>query len=704
MVCLQVSTPTKPNRFVHLGRAAVVSGRFLSALRLEMIVRKLVLMASVATLVVSLTSAGREVHATTWDPPLVGPDHLIDGTGPDLLTQLADEPIDPFEWDPLRLVGAEWVRTYTLGVDTLEVWVCEPGGVSLGATVAETAATMDAWVGAYYREISHGRYQPNFIEGGTVVVAESSMCMPAVEAAAVSHPAVSEGALVVVAGTGMGGYASFSRACSGEDCFFPANERIAAVGGGIVKVGPYGIPDASTTTHELGHMLMFPHSFTGVSGSEYDNPIDFMSGNLLVGGGASFFPYLTMAVNRYAAGWIDPDQVVVFDGLDGGRTVELVTYEHDGVQMVAVRGEVGEFLTIESRQQSPWDPIPVEYEGVAIHLVNQRPNGCPPTGYGWCFGIDRRHYQAAGSPYTTDHVLGVGERLQVGSFAVEVMARTESGYIVALKASNGTPVVGLVDPDQGLWRLFDDAGFEVSEFFFGNPGDYPIMGDWDCDGIETPGMYRQSDGYVYLRNSNTQGPADVRFFFGDPGDVPVAGDFNNDGCDTVSIYRPGSQTFFIISGGMKALLDDPEQLALLQEDHGRLETGIEEMLRWVTPIKNMNRTATREIELEGQVIPEGAQVLLFYPSANRDETVFDDPFRFDVLRSPNNHLAFGFGSHFCLGNALARLELRTMFEQLFTRLPDLRLADDAPLPVRAANFISGFEGMPVEFTPTSRLA
>ena len=163
-------------------------------------------------------------------------------------------------------------------------------------------------------------------------------------------------------------------------------------------------------------------------------------------------------------------------------------------------------------------------------------------------------------------------------------------------------------------------------------------------------------------------------------------------------------TRHVISGGMKALFDNPDQLAMLQEDHGRLESGIEEMLRWVTPIKNMNRTATREVELEGQTIPGGAQVLLFYPSANRDETIFDDPFRFDVLRSPNNHLAFGFGSHFCLGNALARLELRTMFEQLFTRLPDLRLADDAPLPVRAANFISGFEGMPVEFTPAPLLA
>ena len=73
------------------------------------------------------------------------------------------------------------------------------------------------------------------------------------------------------------------------------------------------------------------------------------------------------------------------------------------------------------------------------------------------------------------------------------------------------------------------------------------MGDWDGDGVETPGMYRQSDGYVYLRNTNTVGIAHIRFFFGDPGDVPVAGDFNNDGFDTVSIYRPSNQTFYIIN-------------------------------------------------------------------------------------------------------------------------------------------------------------
>jgi hypothetical protein len=110
-----------------------------------------------------------------------------------------------------------------------------------------------------------------------------------------------------------------------------------------------------------------------------------------------------------------------------------------------------------------------------------------------------------------------------------------------------THKTGLVDRGQGKWYLYDDAGSLATSFFYGNPGDFPIMGDWDGDGVETPGMYRQSDGYVYLRNSNSQGIAHIRFFFGDPGDVPIAGDFNNDGFDTVSIYRPSNQTFYIIN-------------------------------------------------------------------------------------------------------------------------------------------------------------
>ena len=113
-------------------------------------------------------------------------------------------------------------------------------------------------------------------------------------------------------------------------------------------------------------------------------------------------------------------------------------------------------------------------------------------------------------------------------------------------APNANHPVGLVDPASGLWQLRDATG-SVSSFYYGNPGDYPFMGDWDCDGIDTPGLFRISDAFAYLRNSNDQGNADIRFFFGNPSDVPLAGDWNGNGCDTLSIYRPDEQRFYIMN-------------------------------------------------------------------------------------------------------------------------------------------------------------
>jgi hypothetical protein len=117
---------------------------------------------------------------------------------------------------------------------------------------------------------------------------------------------------------------------------------------------------------------------------------------------------------------------------------------------------------------------------------------------------------------------------------------------IASPSADASDSFGLVDPATGEWHLYD-AEMDATSFFFGNPGDYPFMGDWDCDGVDTPGLYRQSDGYVYLRNANDRGIADVSFFFGDPGDVPVAGDFNANGCDTVSIYRRSEARFFVVN-------------------------------------------------------------------------------------------------------------------------------------------------------------
>jgi cytochrome P450 family 142 subfamily A polypeptide 1 len=164
-------------------------------------------------------------------------------------------------------------------------------------------------------------------------------------------------------------------------------------------------------------------------------------------------------------------------------------------------------------------------------------------------------------------------------------------------------------------------------------------------------------------------------------------------------------TRHVISGGMYQLTLQPEQWRTLIADRTVLDSAVEEMLRWVSPIKNMARTLTRDTTYGGQVMAEGDEVLLIYPSANRDAAVFDDPFRFDIRRTPNEHLAFGFGSHFCLGNSLARLELKVMFDRLADRLPDLRVSDEigdeADLHWRAANFVSGYERMPVVFTPTA---
>jgi len=176
--------------------------------------------------------------------------------------------------------------------------------------------------------------------------------------------------------------------------------------------------------------------------------------------------------------------------------------------------------------------------------------------------------------------------------------------------------------------------------------------------------------------------------------------------ETLLILIGGDETTrHVISGGMEELLAQPDQLARLTADPERLMPGaVEEMLRWVSPIKNMARTATRDVELAGATIKEGQELLLLYPSANRDETVFDDPDRFDISRNPNPHVAFGFGAHFCLGNQLARLELKVMFERLLARMPDIHLtAARDTLPRRPANFISGFEAMPVAFTPSAPL-
>lgn len=166
--------------------------------------------------------------------------------------------------------------------------------------------------------------------------------------------------------------------------------------------------------------------------------------------------------------------------------------------------------------------------------------------------------------------------------------------------------------------------------------------------------------------------------------------------DTLLILIGGDETTrHVISGGAYQLMRHRDQWEALREDRSLMNAAVEEMLRWVSPIKNMARVATRNVDFHGKRVEQGQKLLMIYPSANRDEEHFEDPFNFDITRSPNDHLAFGVGPHFCLGASLARLELRVFFDRLLDRFGDLVPVEDAEPVFRPTNFISGYESLPV---------
>jgi cytochrome P450 len=171
--------------------------------------------------------------------------------------------------------------------------------------------------------------------------------------------------------------------------------------------------------------------------------------------------------------------------------------------------------------------------------------------------------------------------------------------------------------------------------------------------------------------------------------------------DTVSYYlivatAGHDTTSATISGGLHALIENPDQLVRLRDDLGLMGLATEEMIRWVTPVKEFMRTAAEDTTVRGVPIAAGESVLLSYVSANRDEDVFEDPFRFDVGRDPNKHLAFGYGVHFCLGAALARMKVNSFFTELLPRLKSIELSGDPQFV--ATTFVGGLKHLPVRYS------
>lgn len=151
-----------------------------------------------------------------------------------------------------------------------------------------------------------------------------------------------------------------------------------------------------------------------------------------------------------------------------------------------------------------------------------------------------------------------------------------------------------------------------------------------------------------------------------------------------------------ISGGLHALIENPGELERLRADPSLMGTAVEEMIRWSTPVKEFMRTATADTTVRGVDIAKGDSVYLAYVSGNRDEEIFDEPFRFDVGRDPNKHVAFGYGVHFCLGAALARMEMNSLFTELVSRWESIELAGEPELS--ATTFVGGLKHLPIRYS------
>jgi cytochrome P450 family 142 subfamily A polypeptide 1 len=172
--------------------------------------------------------------------------------------------------------------------------------------------------------------------------------------------------------------------------------------------------------------------------------------------------------------------------------------------------------------------------------------------------------------------------------------------------------------------------------------------------------------------------------------------------EAILVLNGGAETTRTVIGSMiRELALQPDQRRLLLERPELLATtAVEEFIRWVTPVLNMRRTATEDHELRGQRIRRGDELLLLYASANRDPRVFDAPEVLDVTRNQDRHVAFGFGTHFCVGAHLARLEIRVMFEELLRRIPDWELVDAAEPRILPATFARAYDRIRIRFTPS----
>lgn len=247
----------------------------------------------------------------------------------------------------------------------------------------------------------------------------------------------------------------------------------------------------------------------------------------------------------------------------------------------------------------------------------------------------------------------------------------------------GNRIIGHTDPDYADVLLHSEESEQYRDLPFRSPASLEVFEY----GRELARQRRGGDGTDLVSRLVNTAPRDG---------VPLSPqDFDN--YFLLLVVAGNETTRHTISHSMLALIQHPEQLARLQDDPSLIPVAVEEFLRWASPVYHFRRTATRDAELGGKRVKEGEKVVMWFASGNRDEEVFGNPYDFDVTRRDNDHVTFGKGSpHLCLGNLLARTEIRIMFEELIPRLADIRLTGEVPR-VRS-NFVNGIKKLPVEVT------
>ncbi|MFH8221033.1 cytochrome P450 [Streptomyces sp. NPDC018057] len=247
----------------------------------------------------------------------------------------------------------------------------------------------------------------------------------------------------------------------------------------------------------------------------------------------------------------------------------------------------------------------------------------------------------------------------------------------------GNRIIGNTDPDYADVLLHSAESERYRDLPFRSPASLEVF----AYGRELARRRRGGTGTDLVSRLVNETPRDG---------VPLSPrDFDN--YFLLLVVAGNETTRHTITHAMLALLQHPEQLARLQEDPSLISGAVEEFLRWASPVYHFRRTATRDVELGGRHIKEGDKVVMWFASGNRDEEVFPDPYGFDVTRRDNDHVTFGKGSpHLCLGNLLARTEIRILFEELIPRLAGIRLTGDVPR-VRS-NFVNGVKRLPVAVT------